>query len=261
MPSLTTLTQSNELQSAMWPRLLRYAQSFERYEPFKQDMGASDANCEYFSKKVIPLNDTVQVPNPFLHPSSPHLVEHELLKAFEAAKDYDFTTFKCHRANVLHYLEIQYLQILLERNIFKKFLKETTEGRSLLGGAFQLKWTEVDSSLALVHLENYSRAFNRHLDLSAGARIIKHGRSFDQVYSCLPREVAIKTLFNILDLQSFEDLEDFRSVFRFACDDMDEQLSEILSAKKDLFLVDIGKDKLCGIDLELGLGQISLQWA
>ncbi|KAE8447256.1 hypothetical protein EG329_010950 [Mollisiaceae sp. DMI_Dod_QoI] len=261
MPALIHVDQGVTPVFKMWAHLLKYAISFERCAQFKKDMGGALLDDEsevdqHVVNKAIPVqNDARRYENPFKDSHNSHPVEQGLYQASKAASDHDISKFKYHRAIVLHYLETQYLDILIERNIIKQFL----EGEFRVGG-FSGTCDAGDLPLAMAHLGTYARAFQRHLDLPTRARMIKHRRNLKQLYDDLPRELAIKRLYDMIELETSKNLEEFGSLFRLACGDIDRQFFEILSARKKLFSCDVGKDRSCGIDPDLGSGHTTIQW-
>lgn len=70
----------------------------------------------------------------------------------------------------------------------------------------------------------------------------------------------MKRLYEFIELEDLDDFDTFDSLFRAACDDMDKQFFEVLSARRALFSCDEDNDKTCRIDPELGSGHKIFEW-
>ncbi|KUJ10035.1 uncharacterized protein LY89DRAFT_740439 [Mollisia scopiformis] len=266
MSSLTECYKNTEPHCDMWSQLLKYAQSFERYAPFKQDMAKvnsnSTSNFKKFShKKTSHLtNHQLRSANPFIDGQNSHSVENGLLEASQAAAAQDFVNFKLHRATVLHYLEPQYLDMMMQRSVFNRYLGDLSDSGAFFCIGHNDPCGSDDLPLAMVYLENYSRAFQRHLDIYTRTRMIRQRRTFESLYSSMPREEAMNIVYDMVEHGSLVDFGVFWSLFRSVCDDMDTQFFEIVSAREGLFLGDVGKYKACSLDAELGSSQKPMRW-
>jgi len=263
-----------ELLFEMYQKVLVYAQSFERLQPFKVAMALgvdSDKDIEQrfgpeYRQSAALLRSHK---NPFTEEFSGgqvHPVEQALSRENTFAQDFtsdvDFlyaggvaTYFKEQRTMIVNFLEPQYKQLVEAGNRLNLFIKQ----EKTLGGIFDADRStktsaaassEVTSSwsLGLVFLEDYAKSFKRHCPPEFRANFIRHGKYWENAAQKLPMEVGLKQLHEMFETGDFESFVD---VFKFVCDDMDKQYLEIRRARKELFAWDVSDNTGCEIDLEL----------
>jgi hypothetical protein len=252
-----------EVLPEMYGHLLQYARSFERYEPFKFEMGLDGgegletAMGKSYSRHARLLK---QHTNPYRRLNRYHPVEAALGKARNHLNYGQTGEFKKYRSEVLTYLEPQYEQIVNACDNLTYFVKvEKRAGRlfdvnhgheNLPCGDFSFE--TYNCAVALDLLEEYANSFTRHLDFRTKAFFRIHQHQLDYVFNQRPREMALQQLKQMF-VQC--DFEDFKAVFKKACDDLDQQYLEIRMARRELFFWDISEDRGVDIDFDLQLGR------
>ena len=141
LEELKTLVQGNkpvEFAFNMFSYLIRYAQAFERHDPFKMDMDLDmwtpgGVDLAYASGFYVPFVYR-QHGNPVAGSfwSSMHPVEAGLHKAKLAAGAENGTEFKNHRLLILQYLEPQYQRVRIAYNGAIEFIEQSKRLGGLL---------------------------------------------------------------------------------------------------------------------------------
>lgn len=238
--------------------LLRYPRSFERFTPFRLQMGLS--YYETIDETLGPEYDdehrlVTTTPNPYrgerYHPVEEALCE--IISAIQFRRQ-DVEFFKEQRAIVLQYLEPQYEKIITGCKIVNSFVKD----EQMAGGLFDvdlqpnaqfLHRCETDHlAQALLLLEDYAVSFERCMPFHIRCHFNTLKTKLDKINNAMPREKAIAHLHEAFDSDNFRY---FVEDFKVACDDMDMQFIEIRTARKQIFAWDVSNDWGCGFDIDL----------
>lgn len=209
--TLVTSHQPVDLLYNMHEALATYAQAFERYRPYKMQMGLRREDINEIDDRDLEYKEYIRTGafNPFIKPTF-HPLEFELQICKESATSGYVEIFKEHRRNALKYLESQFSQVETANREITEFVKQ----EKVPGGLFDIAEREVESStslrvsayeiddgdkhakmaLALVYLEDYAASFNRHLTHAVRAQILSNRRLFESHYHSLTRDRLIKTL-------------------------------------------------------------------
>jgi hypothetical protein len=256
-----------ELLTDMYGCLLNYARSFERYEPFKFEMGLGkneDLETQmgkHYSKHAAL---TKLHTNPYRgsqYDEELHPVEAALYEARNFVDSWSAEHFKSSRSRILTYLEPQYQQIVRACDNLTCFVKwEKRKDGLLEANPEQPRCScygshnthEFDLAVAMDLLEDYARAFSRQLDFPTKARFRLCKDKLDSSFNRLPRERALDQLNAMFKLGGFED---FTAVFKMVCNDLDKQYLEIRKARRELFQWDISDDVEVEIDIDLQLSR------
>ena len=252
-----------EVLPDIYGHLLQYARSFERCEPFKLEMGLDGSED---LETVVGKNYTrharllKQHTNPYRRLKRYHPVEAALSKARNHLNYGQTGEFKKYRSEVLTYLEPQYEQIVNACDNLTYFVKE----EKMVGRLFDVNhghenlpcgdfsFETYNCAVAVDLLEEYANSFKRHLDFRTKAFFRIHQHQLDYVFNQRPREMALQQLKQMFVQWDFED---FKVVFKKACDDLDQQFLEIRKARRELFFYDISDDRGVDTDFDLQLGR------
>jgi len=162
--ALVELINSNapvEIGSEMYSRLLSYAGSFERYAPYREEMGfrSSHSLSDDYADSIDRRYCRLRLTNPFrrVFTSDPFHCTHPVEKALEWAIYFtgseDNVRFKEKRAEALEYLEPQYQRIMTASTNIREFIHK--QKRS--GGVFDLNDGSCHCCRACSHKEQKSR--------------------------------------------------------------------------------------------------------
>jgi len=234
----------------MYERLADYACVFERCERFKNDMSVS-----YFRLVhgiLYPPNDTdprertaEELLNPFTH----HPVEELLQTANRQSIDREPNNFIRTRKDLLQYLEPQYQRIAAAAAKMADFVKSWKRPNNLLDPLLNISywsWEGVaieDFGIAVLHVEEYAKAFHRDAPLLIQGRIRAMQRQFDLAYRNLPRELLLTELSDWLEeaqatrkkvIKNSTNVSRFIKCFKAAVNDMDTQYLSIRKTRKAL---------------------------
>ena len=215
----------------MYVQLLAYAQSFERCEKFKADMGRSEP-----SERQNMANLFLSVPQ--------HPVESALGAAKQASNRNRREDFEIQRNVVIQNLEQLYRMIsdarkAIDQDIWHKepvfdvaFIP--AERRNL--GAKRRKVPQSPHPPELLRLERYASSFRRDPSRLAMEKVQDTSLDdFYQIYLMMDREQSIRRLRWALREREFEQAEKY---YHRALNDMDAQLKEIRRARGALFALD-----------------------
>jgi hypothetical protein len=208
---LTQSAQSNALLECtfeLYPVLLRYAQGFEQYPPFKKEM--SFDNNERFTEEELGSQYRFYYANPLQNPfrgeDASHPVEAALKRAKTAANCVDLVEFKKERVAVIVYLEPGYQRIFGAACRLREFVLDNKCG----GGLFDIHrqyYTEDPNdgknrqrATALVLLKEYIESFKRDMPLEIKSNIRLYQHIYNNIYSSLA--VNSRVGFDRLDNQS-----------------------------------------------------------
>ncbi|KAI9647250.1 hypothetical protein NHQ30_003633 [Ciborinia camelliae] len=251
---LCTLAQSNkpvERLFEMRSLLVKLAQSFEMYLPFKLDMKFSNplgntmrhngVEDEYELKKLgYERYLEYQVPNPYRR-SRIHNANNYLEQCLSNARDADLTfqsrDFKLQRERIVIDLRQQYNNLIIASKGVKDFKARMPPQA--------VRRQDQDSVFALwlVLLEKYAAAFDREKDLETLAEFRRQKRRFDKLRATWPREIMLAKLDRMVEESDFSQ---FKKIAQELEDDMDKQLSEIKEAWESLFNADVYPgERLC----------------
>ncbi|CAG8952678.1 hypothetical protein HYFRA_00008920 [Hymenoscyphus fraxineus] len=232
-----------EFAYEMYHPLLRYAQAFEQYGPFKELMALTED--EYTERDGIGSDDDYAnwcaKGNPF-YGDYVHPVEKNLMAAkLEAGKNH-VSAFKALRKSVLEYLENQYQRItkaagdlsnfvLTQKSTYGLFDPNTRHLPVYLNGD-----TQSGVLTAMVLLENYSTSFKRDMPLETKMQCYSLDYSFSSLYGMMEPNFQFERVVRAFEAS---DLRDFVKWYQNAVDLFDEQYLEIRAARKQLFKFDM----------------------
>ncbi|KUJ10033.1 uncharacterized protein LY89DRAFT_675531 [Mollisia scopiformis] len=92
---------------------------------------------------------------------------------------------------------------------------------------------------ALLLLQEYAKSFNRHMPRDIQALVLKNQDHFDYLFFVLDRA---SILDKVTAAVKFNNLHNFKSLFRTAVDHLNDQLLEIRYARKALFTCEVDND-------------------
>jgi len=260
-----------DFPSEMYPRVLSYAQSFERYIPFKlaMDLPRHEVDISPAPPKQCYrpyVRRTLQ--SPFRDTSltffeNSHPVEAALNSAKEACEVEDVDRFKFCRARILEYLEPQYQRIMTASSNLVDFIKRNKrpgdlfDAESIKCSCNRVSWRSSSAATcdwdlhimaeASVLLDQYAKSFRRDMPLRIQIEIRKQKKQIDGLYFQRDREGALIDLNRDIELCS---CDEFVSLFKCAFEHMEKQRQEIREARKGLFTFDCANDRQTDIDLE-----------
>lgn len=231
---------------SMLPNLIAYAQTFERFLPFKKNMEfLPQVGFDYGAYELqYSEYQEAEYRNPFTggDNSCMHPVEWALRTAINHENSTD--VFKLHRAVVVEYLEKQFQEVYEMATDIHQFINEEKHSNGLLH-ADRVPEKE-EFWRALLHFERYAKSFQRHVPPETAFEIRKQGKHFTNLYEGMRREQAMDHMQQDLDTYNFDR---FMSSFKVAVDDMDEQFTEIRKARSELFKFDV-LPTACNVDVE-----------
>ncbi|KAJ8069431.1 hypothetical protein OCU04_003085 [Sclerotinia nivalis] len=202
-----------ECPAEMYTDLLSYAQAFERYGPFKQQMGVNWFHQIFYMTNPNSYKTKSPNPNPFvLHNNNLNSRpgDRHLCRAATAVRRYDITALKEEMQVVIELLEPQYMRIVCESKNFGEFI----DLQSKRGGIWdKIVMLEKDTA-------EYKQAVADAND-SRDSRKLIHNQM--QHYNIMEREVAIRKLQKmVVDMP--ESLDDaamrFKELYMIAENDM-----------------------------------------
>ena len=216
--NMVLLAESNnpvDFVSEMYPVLLRYARSLERYKPFKIDMDPAD----YYNPPVGRYRQGY-VNNPFKSANGAHPVEEGLGTAAYLVEAEDITQFKRIRDDVLQYLETQYQRIMAASLNITDFIKREKRPKGLFDCTIDtlLDQYERDSfdryitAEAYLLLQQYVESFHRDIPFQIQIQM-KSSHLFDALYYENEREGCLADMLRAMRL---EDVERSISLFKHA---------------------------------------------
>ncbi|KAN0098364.1 hypothetical protein V8E51_014027 [Hyaloscypha variabilis] len=269
--SLIQLGTSHEpvdIASEMYPGLLRYAQSFERYIPFKlaMDLPMTEEFTSTPGKRCRRGYPERNLPNPFRDTSfafleKSHPLEVALSLAKKASESQDIDRFKFYRGQILDYLEPQYQRVMSASSIVVDFIKDHKHTGALFDAegvtcmCAEVGWGQAESHYlcqdvvaeAAVLLDHYTSSFQRDMPFQIQVNFKKQQKLFSGFYFQRDREGALADLNRLIEMGA---CDDFVSAFRCAFDHMETQRREIRDARKGLFAFDFVNDRQTEIDPE-----------
>ncbi|KAB8296713.1 hypothetical protein EYC80_002133 [Monilinia laxa] len=271
--TLVTSQQPVDLLYNMHEALATYAQAFERYRPYKMQMGLRREDINDIDERDLEYSEYIRTGafNPFIKPTF-HPLEFELQICKESATSGDVEIFKEHRRNALKYLESQFFRVETANREITEFVKqekvprglfdiaerEKERSTSLRDSAYEIDYSDKHSKIAraLVYLEDYATSFNRDLTHTVRAQILSNRRLFESHYHSLTRDLLIKTLGRDTEVGQ---IRQFLTKYSTAVDMCDMQYLEILQARKRLFKFD-GFEPECDIGLKLSRSEEMIDW-
>jgi hypothetical protein len=254
----------------MTDRLLSYAQAFEWNDTFRKNMDpdsgrkcdgwpSDDYDLDPYGNRVVYDWKMPDFCNPFLRT---HPVEVGLSRAHSAAYRNKISQIKTQRELVVMFLEPQYQRIAVASTVMAQFIKREKRAN----GNFRIAEKDHDTKQvhlrfyaeAVVHLEDYAKAFARDVPPSIRYAIRLVQSRFDVLSPCGDLVKPVSKLLGQLQISSDGQREFFRR-YRKAVDALDKRFLQIRQARKDLFDYDIDNPE-CDIDLELGRCDEMIDW-
>ncbi|QSZ35540.1 hypothetical protein DSL72_008410 [Monilinia vaccinii-corymbosi] len=249
----------NEHLGLEYKSLLKYAQSFERIDSFKDNMAHPNT---FNPKEVYPEN-------PYKCTGQSHPVEKWLQKASEKSgqEELDVEGFKTIRRNIVQYLEPQYQRISSAGSALNRFIKKNKQKNGILEphprGTFESwPWDErlwESYAEAMLLLEAYIASFDRDAPYHVRIIIRKMGKEYRELVGTLPRNVIFRTICRNYDDSIRIPDQRFVADFRKVVDDCTTQWLEIRHARKRLFQWD-HPDVVPEINLELASCDEMVNW-
>ncbi|KAK0100946.1 hypothetical protein ONS95_013063 [Cadophora gregata] len=264
---------------SMYASVLGYAQSFERSQIFRGDMGKVRWCCrEHMAIMPSPNKFLRQTRHDrkFINPfktSVTHPVENSLELAKFACDENDLDDFKVQRRVILEYLEPQYQRIADFMDQLRAFVnkqKGVVNGRpGILSPDAVFRNDEVadvgeqmeDLLEGTLLLEDCARAFVRDLSPEVRRIVRLYQERFDSQYDTHSRDRVVQGSLNKAFLSA--DWQDWFYDFKRAAKNMMEQYLRIRDARKKLFESDVGspeQDRGCNISLETWRCDKILDW-
>jgi hypothetical protein len=277
---LKTLTTSNEPVVhvfAMYRQLLAYTRAFERHHSFRAAMDTSKLVQSLPAQHAVSLagggwNGDMPlhlIDTPFRDFTNRrgstwgHPVELGLWRARVTSDHNDLAPFKIEQAGVVWSLESQYQRIMAAETTFQQYIKAEKMKWGMLeadrqrGKTTHATNTHQKMAEGLVHLENFASTFTRDLAFQVTCNLRDRRRVFDEIYSTMPREMALKKVEMTLEMDNYEE---WRGWFRTAAEDMDKQFLEIRAARRALFECDSDGHHGCDVDLETARIDEPVDW-
>ncbi|TGO42571.1 hypothetical protein BHYA_0007g00710 [Botrytis hyacinthi] len=229
----------------MREELVILAENFERYLPFKMDMGfrAPLTMRDNFRSHPENIHELIQlgykryteysVPNPNRNKDGNNDLEESLFKARNADLTMQNSSFKQHREEVVKQLRLQYNRLLDAAKKLKFFRSTGDQFRGRRNAGFA-HW--------LLLIEKYAEEFEREKNPDTAAEFRRQKRRFDNLRSTWPREVMLAKLDRMMEDREFDE---FETVAQKVEEDMDKQVVEMTVAWRDLFRADVYKESFC----------------
>ncbi|KAK6609928.1 hypothetical protein H4I95_02987 [Botrytis cinerea] len=254
---LKNLAQSDRPVERIFPmraKLVKLAQSFERYLPFKIDMN-------FRTPLITNSNDGLRAHSEDTHdlikrgykrcleydvlnPNRNKDFNNDLEQSLAIARDNDLTMqnleFKKNREDVVNELQLQYKRLVIASNDLKSFKSGREELLERRDSAFAY-W--------LVLIEAYAAEFERQKNLQTKAEFRRQKRRFDNLRATWPREIMLAKLDRMVEDQEFGE---FAKVAQEVENDMDKQLAGITAAWRDLFKADVYHERFCQYKFDVG---------
>lgn len=272
--SYKTLTESDaqiEHVFDKYDHLLIYAKTFERWEPFRKEMGLAPEPT--LSPGLRPNHL-----NPYQY-CGPHPVERHLSLARQASDNSDAGQFEEERQIILDLFEPQYKLISTLMDQLVEFVKAEKILGGIIGDNLSKDDNDFDRDLKIsgqLLLEDLAVAFTRSEMHDLRVFMRKHRWIADTTYNTMERERHLKTLIELLDLddpyQGHPNTlnvprrqnrhEEWKKCFRIVGADMDKQWLDMRKARRALFDYDLttdGKDA-CKIDIETSRHDEAIVW-
>lgn len=189
-----------EYVTAMYPSLIQYAQTFERFVTFKVEMGLPAEGWP--SREMLSFHGIRvwrRTHNPFRQPTL-HPVEQALSEASRASYVETLELFREVRARVLKYLEPQYHRIVAAYSEMTAFIRRVGGRIGLLELCPDQEWLDQDlASEATILLEQLAAAFVRDSPIYVRVEIKKYRQGLDKYYYSHNREGALASLDDARD--------------------------------------------------------------
>lgn len=238
----------------MRAKLVKLAQSFERYLPFKIDMNFrtplitnSNDGLRAHSEDTHDLIERGYkrcLEYDVLNPNRNKDFNNDLEQSLAIARDNDLTMqnlkFKKNREDVVNELQLQYKRLVIASNDLKAFKSGREELLERRDSAFAY-W--------LVLIEAYAAEFERQKNLQTKAEFRRQKRRFDNLRATWPREIMLAKLDRMVEDQEFGE---FAKVAQEVENDMDKQLAGITAAWRDLFKADVYHERFCQYKFDVG---------
>jgi hypothetical protein len=267
-----------ERVSQMLAALVSYCRGFERFEPFKFEIGARKVHAHQDPDRLpVQCREYNKQPgtNPFSFGESfydCHPVEMTLKKALIVSRQGLYTPetpisyneallcFKNHRKVALDYLEPQYQRILAVYVDLSKVVAEERKRGGIFGLVTRLRLKSNQRSQmakVMVLLQRYNHALsNRDMPFEIET-MLKYGslkkKGVRSAAWKLKHEKTFPTPLGEISLERLElffqdgDFDEFFDLCRIAIDDMDTQFLEIYHARSEIFKWDVFNQRGCGI--------------
>ncbi|ATZ52987.1 hypothetical protein BCIN_08g06010 [Botrytis cinerea B05.10] len=286
-----------ESPSNIYNHLLSYAQAFERYEPFKQHMGANWLYQNSYMGTPNPYKTKSPNPIQYSNPFGPqnndyksHPVNRHLSNTAAAVRRHDIAALRKNRKAVIDFLEPQYTRIMKQVKNCREFTEKQNQkfgmwmkvsilqnrilnhpravANSVLGQSSNLRPDEriksIDFSEALVVLEEYADSFTRDIPHETRRQIALIRYEYHGHYEIMEREVAIHKLQNmVIDMPRPYDeaAVEFKRLYMLAANDMQRQFLEIRRARRQLVEDDIVRGRReFPVDFSMGLEDGEIDW-
>ena len=237
----------------MHERLLAYAQSFERHEPFKKAMEADWGEARHLRdmrqnfKELLPwdgLKCSTEYTKKSFNSHYLHPVESNIEIADIASEDNDPIAFRAARKLVVEFLEPQYWRVKAASQEMNEFVKRRISRYSWLGDI-----GDADFFLCLALLEDYRQSFVRDIPTHQKRRMRGSQKASDVIYAMGMREIGTQKLQNWSEMRGHNAIIrelHWNSSAKEAMDDMNEQYLQIRAARKSLFAADPDSEHGCG---------------
>jgi hypothetical protein len=228
-----------------------YAQAFERYLPFKDDMDLLGNEKIVTEGLDIDTFYESPIPNPF-KADSVHPVESALLYAKGCSYRDALRLFKKFRRHALEYLEPQWEELDSAATSMNLFIKEEKRDGGVLdvydifGIQISKKTLTKKRDEALFLLECYAAALERGMPRDIKKQFYAQQRRIDAIYHSMERHFNLSRLRLIYEIRDFKH---WRKWFQVAVDELDKQYYEIRATRQKLFDWDISNELRCNIKI------------
>ncbi|TGO49883.1 hypothetical protein BCON_0197g00150 [Botryotinia convoluta] len=267
LQALVTGNSPVELLCNMNQCLLNYAKTYERFNPYRKEMGRNrvhrgDSLYELTRRVKLgpkkPADRRIISPteiwlNPYW-PHNYHKLQHHLRHPVEvgldkcntAADDNDAVTFK---RREIYTFSSENTNI----NMAYSTLIEREPSSDLISQGYCDSTMEEQAANDCVLLEAYADTFKRGQTFATKAMIARMRAEFDGYYNSMPREIAIQQAMQaIQNSQDRCNYDVWADNFIIAFDDMENQFEEIQEARREIYSWDISSYLNNDIDVQLG---------
>lgn len=263
--SLVTSSSPAEAAFKMYSKVLKYAQSFEQFVPFRLEMAfeLSDEHTET-TKVLFPDFFESGRNNPFRGEEVMHPIEAHLVPVKASMEVENTTMFKIHRAAILNYLEPQYQAIHgAAVRIHKFVMAQKVNGGFLDIGydAFYLRNGNDRENLAaefVLLIETFSASFAREISFDISLKIRPWKKTFLSLYANLPVFATVNKVTNFYEERNIEALV---STSIKAITGLLELFFEMRAARRGLFSEDLADIRGWEINIEDDEDLQEIDWA
>lgn len=264
--SLVVGSSPAEATFKMYPQLLKYAQCFELFLPFKLEM---DFGCE--SSHTAKMNDLfvdfdhLGRKNPFRGEWSTedateeeimqgivHPVERGLISAKGYSAIEELEMFKIERGTLLAYLEPQYQKIFAAAVVIDNFVRAEKVDDGFLNAYYDHPFDKIranahrDVELVLL-VETFGAAFTRDMPMDILLKIRPWKKTFDSLYAALP---VFKNIRRMTTLYEERNIEAMITAAQKAISALMELFMEMRAARRVVFAHDYASIYGCDIVIE-----------